>query len=255
MQIIIFCFIAAIATLAERLAPARPQPLFRTGFFPDVIHTGVNILLRFVLTGTLAVVITETAKQVLPPSMVGMVSEASYVVQLVAVVLVLDFFFYWMHRAKHHYDWWWRLHETHHSSDQLDWFSSVRFHPLEKILDRVIYLLPLAVLGPSQDVLLGLAAIDASIATLAHANLNVRIGPLIYVFVGPEMHAWHHASDPEHQRTNFGNNLSIFDWLFGTASLPGGRPAAFGTGDADYPQSNWWRQVAYAFRPFSAPGS
>jgi len=161
-----------------------------------------------------------------------------------------DFFFYWMHRAKHQWDWWWRLHETHHSSDQLDWFSSVRFHPLEKILDRMIYLLPLAVLGPSEDVLLGLATIDASVATLAHANLNVRIGPLIYLFVGPEMHAWHHAADGVNQRTNFGNNLSIFDWMFGTASLPEGRPPAFGTGDAAYPQGNWLRQITYAFRPF-----
>jgi len=248
-MLILFCLIAAVATLAERIAPARPQPLFREGFVPDVIYTVVNILLRIVLTGTVAIGITEGARQILPGWSVGVVSEAHFAVQLVCVVLLLDFFFYWMHRAKHHWNWWWRLHETHHSSDQLDWFSSVRFHPLEKILDRAIYLLPLAVLGPSEEVLLGLAAIDASIASLAHANLDVRIGPLNYLFVGPEMHAWHHAADANHQRTNFGNNLSIFDWLFGTASLPGGRPPKFGTGDDEYPQSNWLRQITYAFRP------
>lgn len=247
-MLIIFCLIAATVTLAERLAPARPQALFREGFIADLVHTGVNIVLRAVLTGTIAVGITEGARRVLPESMVGIVRDAPIALQLAVVVLVLDFFFYWMHRAKHHYDWWWRLHETHHSSREFDWFSSVRFHPLEKILDRMIYLLPLAVLGPSEEVLLGLAAVDATVATLAHSNLKLRIGPLIYLFVGPEMHSWHHAADARHQRTNFGNNLSIFDWLFGTASLPEGRPATFGTGDPAYPYKSWWGQLTYAFR-------
>ena len=37
--------------------------------------------------------------------------------------MAIDFCFYWMHRAKHQWAWWWRLHETHHSSRDLDWFS------------------------------------------------------------------------------------------------------------------------------------
>jgi len=50
------------------------------------------------------------------------------------------------------------------------------------------------------------------------------------------------------QRCNFGNNLSIFDWLFGTAVLPDTLPEAFGLDDEAYPEGNIVRQFFYAFR-------
>ena len=145
--LVIFCCVALAATLAERVAPARPLPLFREGLWADVVHTGVNIALRALFTGGLAIAIGSWGSLALPAERSGLVSDAPLVTQVVVVVVVLDFFFYWMHRAKHRFDWWWRPHETHHSPRELDWFSSVRFHPLEKIVDRVIYLAPLAVLG------------------------------------------------------------------------------------------------------------
>ena len=248
MMILIFLVIAIAATLAERLFPARPQPLFRTGFVTDAIHTGVNIVLRISLSGFLAISVTAMGREYLPTQWFGVLSDQPVWLQFVVVVVVLDFIFYWTHRAKHRFQWWWRLHETHHSSRELDWFSSVRFHPFEKILDRLIYLLPLAFLGAGDTALIALATLDASIASLAHSNLRIRIGPLIYIFVGPEMHAWHHSASPERQRHNFGNNLSIFDWIFGTAERPKGRPSEFGTADPNYPQRNWWKQVQYSFR-------
>jgi sterol desaturase/sphingolipid hydroxylase (fatty acid hydroxylase superfamily) len=172
--------------------------------------------------------------------------------QAVGIIVVLDFLAYWMHRGKHRFHWWWRLHETHHSSVDLDWFSSVRFHPLEKILDRVLYLLPLMVLGASEEPLLILAAVDALVASFAHANLNLRYGPLNYVIVGPEMHRWHHSTDPDRQNRNFGNNLSIFDWIFGTAYLGREQPTEYGLVDDDFAHGNFLKQIAYPFRQASS---
>ena len=86
----------------------------------------------------------------------------------------------------------------HHSSQDLDWFSSVRFHTLEKILDRTIYLAPLLFFGVSDEAVLAklvLAGLDAVVATISHANVRLRIGPLIYL----EMHRLHHPH--EHQRS------------------------------------------------------
>ncbi len=247
----IFLVIAVIAFVAERLAPARPQPVLRRGFFTDGIYVVVNIVLRMVFTGGIAVAISETGKQLLPEFSIAVLEDDPLWLQSLAVVTVLDFFFYWMHRAKHRFDWWWRLHETHHSSRDLDWFSSVRFHPLEKILDRTIYLAPLLVLGVCDEALLILAGLDAGIASFSHANVRFRLGPLIYVFVGPEMHRWHHARDANAQRSNFGNNLSIFDWLFGTARIPVEAPIEFGTDAVDYPEGNIVKQFFYAFRPYA----
>ena len=43
---------------------------------------------------------------------------------LLIVLLVLDFLFYLLHVAKHRWTWLWRLHETHHSSEQLDFLAA-----------------------------------------------------------------------------------------------------------------------------------
>ena len=247
-MLLIFAIVAAFAFSAERIAPARHQAIFRRGFITDGMYVVVNIILRILFTNTLAVVLTDVGRQVLPGQAIGVLADQPVWLQAVSIIVVLDFFFYWMHRLKHRWPWWWRLHETHHSSQDLDWFSSVRFHPVEKILDRLIYLLPLLFLGVSEDALLILATVDALVASFSHANVSLRIGPLIYVFVGPEMHRWHHSTDADKQDCNFGNNLSIFDWLFGTADVPDEAPTAFGLEDEAYPEGNFLKQFRYAFR-------
>jgi sterol desaturase/sphingolipid hydroxylase (fatty acid hydroxylase superfamily) len=247
----IFCVVAALAFLAERLFPLREQRVFRAGFWTDVLYVPINVLLRAVLTNTLGGWILALGATHLPGWSVGVLKEQPLWVQAVGVILVLDLCFYWMHRAKHRWDWWWRLHETHHSSAEMDWFSSVRFHPLEKVLDRLLYLAPLLVLGVSEEALIVLAAVDAFIASFSHSNTRLRLGPLNYLLVGPEMHRWHHAPKGEAQRSNYGNNLSVFDWLFGTAYLPKAHTVETGLADPAYPEGNLLKQFAYAFRPFA----
>jgi sterol desaturase/sphingolipid hydroxylase (fatty acid hydroxylase superfamily) len=251
VMLIIFCVVAVLAMTAEYLAPARRQPRLRRGFFTDGVYVVVNIFLRIAITNTLAVTITDLGGRYLPTWSVAVMRDYPLWIQACAVIVVLDFFFYWMHRAKHRWPWWWRLHETHHSSMDLDWFSSVRFHPLEKIIDRLIYLLPLLVLGVSEEALLILATVDATIASFSHANVRFGIGPFIYLLVGPEMHRWHHSVDETAQNRNFGNNLSVFDWIFGTAYLSPALPGEFGIDDPQYPEGNILRQFGYAFRPFA----
>jgi sterol desaturase/sphingolipid hydroxylase (fatty acid hydroxylase superfamily) len=129
--------------------------------------------------------------------------------------------------------------------------SSVRFHPLEKILDRAIYMLPLTMLGANESALMVWSTIEVCSGMFIHANTRFNIGPFIYLFVGPEMHQWHHALDPERQNSNFGNVLSIFDWLFGTAYLETARPREFGIPVPAYPQGNIIRQFLFAFRPMT----
>ena len=104
-------------------------------------------------------------------------------------------------------------------------------------------------LGVSDTAVLIWAGVDVFFGMFNHSNLTWRIGPLIYVFVGPEMHLWHHARDPERRECNYGNNLSIFDWIFGTAWVPRDKPIEFGVPDRAYPQANIVKQFFYAFRP------
>jgi sterol desaturase/sphingolipid hydroxylase (fatty acid hydroxylase superfamily) len=69
------------------------------------------------------------------------------------------------------------------------------------------------------------------------------------------MHRLHHARASTTQRCNFGNNLSIFEWLFAAAVLRDALPEEFGLDDEAYPEGNIVRQFFYAFRPFPAERS
>ncbi|MHC5066030.1 MAG: sterol desaturase family protein, partial [Planctomycetota bacterium] len=250
MIVAYFC-IALLAMSSELLWPARKKAFFRRGLITDGFYVVINIGLRIVFMSTVAVAFTRFGSEYAPEWMpIAVLSDQPLWLQTIAVILILDFFFYWMHRAKHRWDWWYRLHETHHSSQDLDWFSSVRFHPFEKILDRAIYLFPLTCIGVSEQALLNLAIVDAAVASFSHANIKLRLGPLKYLVVGPEMHRWHHTPTADGQLSNFGNNLSIFDWIFGSARIHEDWPEAFGVDEPNYPEGNILKQFVFAFRSF-----
>ena len=62
-----------------------------------------------------------------------------------------------------------------------------------------------------------------------HANVRLRFGPLAYIVNSPHMHLWHHVhGDAGPVNRNFGINLAVWDWLFGTAYLPAEEPARLG---------------------------
>lgn len=252
--LLLFLTIGGFFFLAERVIPRRPgQSLFRPGFVTDALYVPVHYLMRVLVSFVAAGFLTELGRAVLPGS-VPVLSGRPVWLQAVVLVVVLDFFFYVMHRAKHRWHWWWRLHETHHSSERMDFLASVRFHPLEKLLDRFVFLLPLTVLGADELPLLIWSGIDVFFGMMNHSNTRIYLGPLHYVFVGPEMHLWHHARDPRDGECNFGNNLSIFDWIFGTARLPEGYPTDYGVEVPVYPHGNILKQFVFAFRPREREG-
>lgn len=51
---------------------------------------------------------------------------------------------------------------------------------------------------------------------LTHCNVDMRCGPLNFLFNTPQLHRWHHSMTPEEGDRNFGENLMVFDQLFGT---------------------------------------
>ncbi len=252
MMLAIFAALSAFFFTAERFFSRRPQPILRRGFLADIFYIPIHYLMRIVINGTLAIFLSRLGERFLPPSAMNRLKSGPIWIQAIVRLLVLDFFFYVMHRLKHRLPWWWRLHETHHSSIEMDWLSSTRFHPFEKLIDRIVYLFPLIILGPSDQAILIWATVDVFLGMFNHSNLRWRIGPLIYLFVGPEMHLWHHVRDPKIRECNFGNNFSIFDWILGTAYLSQETPQDFGLDDRNYPDTKIVKQFFYAFRPFSS---
>jgi sterol desaturase/sphingolipid hydroxylase (fatty acid hydroxylase superfamily) len=243
----IFAVTGALMFLGERLRPRRAQSIFRRGVFADALYVPVHFCLRVFVNFFVAGLLTRAGREIWRGN-TGLLEGLPVLVQALVVLLVLDLAFYAMHRLKHRWTWWWRFHETHHSSETLDWLASVRFHPVEKLLDRLIFLVPLTVLGASDAALVIWSGVDVFFGMLNHSNIDLKLGPLNYVFVGPELHLQHHAKGVEGEGCNFGNNLSIFDWMFGTARLAAAPPAEFGVDEPTYPQSSILGQFLFAFR-------
>lgn len=80
-----------------------------------------------------------------------------------------------------------------------------------------------------------------------HSNIDVRSGKLQYLINGPEMHQWHHSNDRAVFFANYSTKFAIWDWLFGTAYLPGRKkPEEFGL-PYDYPR-DYFLQHMFAVR-------
>ena len=136
------------------------------------------------------------------------------------MMLVADFGRYWLHRAFHKFGPMWRLHAVHHSPHRLYWANVGRFHPLEKAIQYGFDALPFALAGVSGEVLAAYFVFYAINGFYQHSNCHVRLGPLNYLIAGPELHRWHHSELPRESNNNFGNNLIVWDLLFGTRFLP-----------------------------------
>ena len=167
--------------------------------------------------------------------------------QVALMLLVADFGRYWLHRAFHEFGLMWRFHAVHHSPHRLYWLNVGRFHPIEKALQYVFDALPFALVGVSGEVLAGYFVFYAVNGFYQHSNCLVWLGPLNYVISGPELHRWHHSMLPRESDRNFGNNLIIWDLLFGTRFLPRDAEVdALGLVDRRYP-AGFWAQMGTPF--------
>ena len=140
--------------------------------------------------------------------------------QAIAMILTVDFLRYWLHRAAHTNKYLWRLHAVHHSVQQLYWLNTARFHPLEKILQMMMDSLPFLLLGVNEQVLALYYLAYATNGFLQHSNIQLRFGALNYLLGTADLHRWHHSRLPEESNANYGNNVIIWDLLFGTWFLP-----------------------------------
>ena len=168
-------------------------------------------------------------------------------VQIPVVLLLADLLAYWSHRLFHG-RWLWPFHAIHHSSTTVDWLSSVRLHPVNDVVSRIVQVLPLYWLGFNGVVLAAFVPFLTLYALLLHANVSWTYGPLRYVIASPVFHRWHHTSEEEGLDKNFAGLFPFIDLVFGTFYMPPDRqPQRFGILDNSVP-SGLLGQLVYPFR-------
>lgn len=158
-----------------------------------------------------------------------------------------DFMMYWIHRMFHRPTLW-RYHAVHHSSEELDWISAARFHPVNIFLGSVMTDVVLLLAGISPNVLVFLGPFTIAHSAFVHANLNWTLGPFKYVIAGPVFHRWHHTAAERGGEMNFASTFPALDLIFGTFYMPKDKlPDAYGVADPAFPPG-FGEQMLYPFR-------
>ena len=114
-------------------------------------------------------------------------------VALPLAILIADFGGYWLHRWGHH-GWLWKVHGVHHTPDKVNTWNNNTIHFLNSIYSGLAKTLPLALLG-FDPVVIVIAAYVTTIQSFAvHANIDVDLGWLGYLIMGPAHHRLHHST-------------------------------------------------------------
>jgi sterol desaturase/sphingolipid hydroxylase (fatty acid hydroxylase superfamily) len=182
----------------------------------------------------------------------GPLARMPFWLQTVFYLVVSDFMLYWIHRVFHGGAFW-KYHAVHHSSEEVDWISAARFHPVNLSLGPVLVDVVLLLGGIPPAVLGILVPFNVLMSAFVHANLNWSLGPFKYVIASPVFHRWHHTALDRGGMKNFAGTFPVIDLMFGTFYMPERElPDAYGIGDPQFPRS-FGGQLLYPFRQMRTP--
>ena len=236
----------------ERLFPHHRSWLHSKGdLAPDVAYLlGV---------GTPVSLVVAPVAAVLGLSVLGWLSEGfgsdlwpttwPFLAQLPLALVAAEFPKYWHHRLQHNTDFLWRFHATHHSAPRLYWLNAARFHPIDIFTDGLLGGVTLVALGCQIEVLGLFLLVSGVHGFFQHANLPLRCGPLNYFFSMAELHRWHHSKTMQESNHNYGQNVIVWDLVFGTFFWPKDREPPEDIGIPDLPTfpMTFWQQLASPF--------
>lgn len=239
----------------ERFFPSvRGKKIVRKGFRVDLIYwfftPTVTAGFTFGVTVLTAIAIILISGGDIRPADLAIgrppISSLPPLLQYLTALVAADFLGYFAHRLFHSGKLW-DFHAIHHASEELDWLSAVRLHPVNQALGQVIIVAPLALLGFNLQILGTTAGLLTFWAIFVHANVRWTFGPLRYFIATPAFHRWHHTSQAEGLNKNFGGLFLFWDRLFGTLYLPEGVHAQrFGLFGENVPNS-FFRQLVWPF--------
>jgi sterol desaturase/sphingolipid hydroxylase (fatty acid hydroxylase superfamily) len=229
---------AGLIWLLERINPydaewSRSRDDERT----DIMHLLVSMMalprILQVLTFTALYAVGAAASSVIGAPLWP--NDIALPLQLMLAAIIGEFGAYWAHRLMHTNPLLWRLHATHHTVERLYWLNAARFHPLDVAFTYMATVTPLVFLGCPPDTLALLTIFTGIHGMFQHANVNLRLGPLNYIFSMAELHRWHHSKTLADANSNYGSNIILWDIVFQTRFLPTDRQPPRDIGVEDLP--------------------
>ncbi len=132
----------------------------------------------------------------------------------IILFLGVDLGYYLFHRVSHRVRFMWAIHESHHSSELMNFSVALRQPPLEPLVDWPFFI-GLAWLGFSAKAILTMYAFNLFYQFFIHTEIVGKFPKWIeYIFNTPSHHRVHHGTNPQYIDKNYGGVLIFWDRLF-----------------------------------------
>lgn len=219
----------------------------------DFAYIGISGATVTAITAGLAIVSITVSGQT-----DGIATSWPLWIQVPVLFLIFEFLNYHIHRAMHEMRgpagrFLWHIHAAHHLPDRLYLLMHAVLHPLNAVFVQAgAIILPIWLMGYSPDAVLIFLVVNAFHGIISHFNVDVRLGWANHVFVGPEVHRYHHSASLAEAK-NYGATLTIWDRVFGTfVYRPAKVPRKLGpSAESNLPEYRKVRAVlALPFRSF-----
>lgn len=246
--VLAFLVSAILFIFLEKVFPKyKAQVILRPDWQLDSFYFGLNHLLITVLLLFGNFVVAEYFGWAVHEGFQLWIQGLPIWAQALILLFCADFVLYWSHCTFHEDKRLWKIHAVHHSVEHMDWMAGSRNHVVQTFVDRSLAMVPLYLLGASKEALDIYVAFAAFQAVYVHANVNIPVGPLKYIFCTPQYHHWHHSSETPAIDTNYAVHLPLYDMIFGTYHMPGAHwPAHYGT--VNPLPKTFWGQLLYPFK-------
>ncbi len=218
LRLTVFLIVLILICAWEWKYPKRHLVLARTKRWPrNLAMVGmVTLLLRVLIpfTGVMAALFAQQHQ-------IGLFHwlKLPEFLEILLSIILLDFLIYAQHFALHYIPFFWRFHKVHHTDQDVDVTTALRFHPIEIIFSLFIKAAAVIALGVPLIAVILFEMILSSMAMFNHGNIALPHKWdkwLRKVIVTPDMHRVHHSIYSRETNSNFGFNLALWDRLFRT---------------------------------------
>ena len=181
---------------------------------------------------------------------VDMVHAWPLATHILLAILVADFIRWFHHLLRHKIKLFWYFHTVHHSQRDMNLFTDLRVHPVERLVEIGVSFIPF--LSLETNIALtsfsGWYIFGIWYARFYHSNIKTNLGILRYILVTPQSHRIHHSRKKEHQDKNFGAIFSFWDHVLGTQYRNYDEYPETGIDDETFPHETefTWRQTIRA---------
>ncbi|TDK39431.1 sterol desaturase family protein [Rhizobium deserti] len=251
---VVYLSVVAVIAFFEWLMPYEETWRKKDGeTFNDIAHTLLNkggVQLAAALGASAPMAVATVALPAFASPLDIWPHAWPLFIQVVLGLVVAEFGLYWAHRLAHEKNSLWRFHALHHSVERLWVINTGRFHVIDSVIKIALSQIPLYVFGAPLPVFLWIGAVTAFIGLLTHCNIDVKTGALDWLFSTPRLHRWHHSKLLDEGNTNYGENLVLWDQVFGSYFNPP-RPSSTQIGISGRVARTFWGQLV---QPFTTKG-